>query len=312
MDAKGRYERPNKNYCTKEKLANVNQDNVKLFDVYLDGTVGITLTESSAKIYKIYFGQFLIYLMEDWNNIGLYDEEFFKNSLDIINGYATWCEKVLKNNSKVLKTKLFTVASFYSWSVDNGIIEEHPFAKEGIRKVSETEYNKSAFEGKYLTEQQVKDIRKQIVKNKDMTIQDQLLFEIAYQCGLRIMDIKQLRVSDVNLSEMTIENPVQKRGALKRITFDETCRSLLSNWLALRSKSDKYDKLKCDALFISLVRGEWTPMAGRKMSTKLRSYAALIGLETFSVNQIVTARFRNLYKQTEDIVLSSQLMRIKD
>ena len=279
--------------------------------MYLDGTVGITLTESSAKIYKSYFNHFLVYLSENWDNVGLYDDKLLENSMEIINGFALWCEKTLKNNSKVLKTKLFTVASFYSWSVDNGIIEEHPFAKEGVRRVSETEYNVSANEGKHLTEQQIKMMRKQIAKDKKYTIQDQLLFELTYQTGLRIMDMKQLRVSDINLADMTIENPVQKRGALKKITFDETCASLLTNWLSLRAKSDKYDKLACDSLFIAKHGNKWIPMSGRKISSNFKSYAASIGLEEFSIYQLINARFRNLYKQTEDVVMSSQMMRIK-
>lgn len=118
-------------YFTDEKKASVNQDNVKLYDKYLKSNIikNRDTKDTTYKTYENFFTQFLVYLSEEWDDIGLYDEKFMKNAVDIMEGFILFCQDVLKNNKKVINTKISAVSSFYLWSMKRKEIDYHPFDK---------------------------------------------------------------------------------------------------------------------------------------------------------------------------------------
>ena len=73
-------------YFTPDKVALINPDNIKLYDKYLKSNIikNKDVESTTYKVYRNNMQQFMVYLAEEWDNIGLYDEEFFEESVDIM------------------------------------------------------------------------------------------------------------------------------------------------------------------------------------------------------------------------------------
>ena len=100
-------------YFTKEKNALVCEDNRKKYEKYLKSNIikNPDMKDTTYRSYKNYFNQFLVYLAEEWDNIGLYSDEFMEDAIDIMEGFIMFCQDTLKNNKKVINTKLSAVSN---------------------------------------------------------------------------------------------------------------------------------------------------------------------------------------------------------
>ena len=123
-------------YFTEDKIKLINPENIALYNKYLKSSIlkNKEVEETTYKTYQNFMQQFLVYLAEEWNNVNLYDKEFFENAIDIMEGFMVFCQDTLQNNKKVINTKVSAVSSFYGWSVKRKLIEYHPF-KDKIERM---------------------------------------------------------------------------------------------------------------------------------------------------------------------------------
>jgi len=136
------------------------------------------------------------------------------------------------------------------------------------------------------------------------TIQDQLFFEIAVFSGNRIGALTRLSLSSLNLDDMVFENIREKEGYRVEISIDDTCKTLIEQWLEMRK--DDYDKLECDALFIHKFKGEWKPWSRAMMTERTKQMGEIVGIKDFHPHCWRKTCLNNIYQETGDLNLASQ------
>jgi integrase/recombinase XerC len=268
------------NYCTPERKAKVNPDNIKLYEKYLKSNIikNPLAKESTYKVYQNYFMQFLVYLSEEWDNVGLYSEEFMENAVDVLEGFMAFCQETLKNNKKIINTKISAVSSFYLWSMKRKSIPFHPFDKR-IDRMKQA--NKEKIISTYfLTQEQVDEITKGLIENKDnkYDFMDLLIWKIMLDSANRIGAMARLTLSSLDLEEMCFKDIREKEFYIVDVSFEEDTKELIEQWLEMRKEMDN---LEIDAMWVCKYHGEWKQMTKGTLQERIKKIGRIIGLEDF-------------------------------
>jgi integrase/recombinase XerC len=250
---------------------------------------------------------FLVYLAEEWSNIDLYGKEFFKDAVDIIEGYMAFCQDTLQNNKKTINNKIAAISTFYHWSVKRKLVEYHPFDKRIDRmKGASDEHIINSY---YLTEAQVEQIREGLKDEKKFDIQDKLIWEIMYDSANRISAIEQLAISNLNIDNCVFKNIREKRGYRVEVAVSEETLALIQDWFEFRK--EHLDKLEIDAIFISLYGGKYKSMTKSAIQERIRKIGTIIGLEDFHAHCIRKTTSNLITEKTGDISLAADLLNHK-
>jgi integrase/recombinase XerC len=146
-------------YFTEDKLKLINPDSMAKYEKYLRSNIikNREVEETTFKVYRNNFQQFLVYLAEEWDNVDLYSEDFIENAVDIMEGFIAFCQDTLQNNKKAINNKLAAVSTFYHWSVKRKYIQYHPFDNRlDIMKYASEEHIINSY---FLTDENVEKIR---------------------------------------------------------------------------------------------------------------------------------------------------------
>ena len=113
-------------YFTQEKIDKIPEKNIKLYDKYLRSNIikNKDVEKTTFNVYKNNFYHFLVFLYENFDDMGLYDEEFFDDAVDIMEEYIDFCLTTLQNNKKTINNKISAISSFYVWSRKRKLIEK--------------------------------------------------------------------------------------------------------------------------------------------------------------------------------------------
>lgn len=291
-------------YFTEEKKALICKENNKLYEKYLQSNIikNRDVKETTYKVYKNYMSHFLVYLAEDWDNINLYSEEFMENAIDIMEGYIAFCQDKLKNNKKVINTKISTVSSFYVWSLKRKYISKHPFDKQLDRmKGSQDEKIISSY---YLDEEQTSFITEELKTNKLYDIQDQIIWGVMLDSANRVGAISKLTLSSLDLESMMFEDIREKRGKLVEVVFDEDTKILIGEWLEQRKE---IDNLEVDSLLITKHNGKYRPMPANTIQSRVKKIGLILGIEDFRSHCIRKTVLNQIYVQTGDLSLAAEM-----
>ncbi|MGK4040952.1 tyrosine-type recombinase/integrase [Heyndrickxia oleronia] len=292
-------------YFTDEKKSKINPENRKLYDKYLNSNIikNRDVKDTTYKVYKNYMDHFLVYLMENWENINLYSDEFQENAIDIMEGYISFCQDVLLNNKKAINTKLSTVSSFYLWSLKRGYVDKHPFDKQLDRmKGANDEKIISSY---YLDEEQINlitDTLKEDQKNYDF--QDRLIWGIMIDSANRVGAISKLTLSSLDLDNMVFTEIREKRGYRVEVVFEEETKELIEQWLEMRKEMDD---LKVDSFFITKYNGEYRPMTKSTIQARTKKIGEILGLDDFRSHCIRKTSLNHIYETTGDLALAAEM-----
>ncbi|MDR2277380.1 MAG: site-specific integrase [Vagococcus sp.] len=292
-------------YFTQDKLDMISERNKKYYDKYLQSNIikNRDVKDTTYKTYKNYFMHWLAFIAEKYDNIDIYSEEFQENAVDIMEAYIAFCQDVLLNHKKVINTKLSTVSTFYIWSMKRGFVKAHPFDKKLDRmKGSQDEKIINSY---YLTPEQIQKIRLELSTNDKFSIQEQILFEIAYDSANRIGALEKLTISSLDIDNMLFRDIREKRGYLVEVIFEEHAKDLIEEWLEMR-KYD-YDHLECDALFITKRDGKYNPMSRTAIHDRMRKFGKVIGIDDFRAHCVRKSKLNNVYEETGDLTLAAEL-----
>jgi len=292
-------------YFTKDKLNKISPKNLKYYEKYLQSNIikNREVKDTTYKTYKNFFMHWLAFLAERYDNIDLYSDEFMENAVDIMEDYIAFCQDVLHNNKKVINTKLSAVSSFYIWSMKRGFIKAHPFDNKLDRmKNAQDEHIINSY---FLTPEQVQKIRLELSTNDEYDIQDQIIFEVAYDSANRLGALERLTLSSLDLDEMVFRDIREKRAQYVEVVFEERAKELIAEWLEMRK--DGYDKLECDALFITKYKGEYRPMSRETIYNRVRKIGKIVGIDDFRPHCIRKSRLNNIYEETGDLTLAAEL-----
>lgn len=291
-------------YFTDEKKALINPDNQKKYDKYLNSNIikNRDVKDTTYLVYKNYMSHFLVYIAENWDNIGLYDKEFLDNAVDIMEGYISFLQDVLKNNKKVINTKLSTVSSFYVWSLKRKYIDRHPFDKQLDRMKGASE--EKIINSYYLDEDQMNLITETLKTDKKYDIQDRLIWGIMLDSANRVGAISLLTLSSLDLDNMLFEDIREKRGYRVEVVFEEYSKELIEQWLEQRKE---LDNLEVDSLFITKHLGQYRPMTKGTIQERVKKIGEIIGLDDFHAHCIRKTTLNHIYKTTGDLSLAAEM-----
>lgn len=293
-------------YFTKDKLDLINPNNWKKYEKYLKSNVikNREVEDTTYKVYTNYMKHFLVYLAEEWESLDLYSEEFMENAVDIMEGFIAFCQDTLKNNKKVINTKISTVSTFYHWSVKRKLITYHPFDKrlDRMKGASEEHIINSYF----LTDEQIEQINEGLKDEKKFDIQDKILFNLAIDSANRIGAISKATLKELDLDDCVIKNVREKRGYRVEISFDDgNTRDLIEEWLNYRK--DNLDKLEVDSLFITKYKGIYKPMSKGNLQRRINKIGTIIGIEDFHAHCTRKTAINNITEKTGDITLAAEM-----
>lgn len=291
-------------YFTKEKLNKVNPENIKLYDKYLKSNIqkNRDVKDTTYKVYRNYFNQFLVYLMEECDNINLYDEDFLDDAVDIMEGFISFCQETLGNNKKVINTKLSVISSFYNWSEKRQFIEKHPFANKLERMKGANE--ESIITSHYLTQEEIDKITKGLLEDKKYDIQDRLIWNIMIQSCNRVGAISKLTLSSLDLEGMLFEDIREKRGYKVEVIFEDDTKQLIEEWLEKRKEMDNHE---VDALFITKFNGEYRQMGKETIQWRIKKFGEIIGIDDFRSHSIRKTALNQIYETTGDLALAAEM-----
>lgn len=292
-------------YFTQEKLDKINPVNLKYYNRYLQSNIikNKDVKDTTFKVYKNFFMHWLAFIAEFHDNIDIYSEEFQKEAVDIMESYISFCQETLMNHKKVINTKLSTVSTFYIWSMKRGFISAHPFDKKLDRMKGSQE--EKVINSYFLTNDQIKQIRLELATNEDFNVQDQILFEVAYDSANRIGALEKLTLSSLDLENMLFKDIREKRGYLVEVIFEENAKYLIEEWLEMRKEA--YDFLKCDSLLIIEHRGEYIPMSRSAIHDRMIKFGKIIGIADFRAHCMRKSKLNNVYEETGDLTLAAEL-----
>lgn len=288
-------------YFTNDKKKLINQDNLNLYQKYLQSNI-IKNTEvetTTYKVYKNYFDQFLVFLAENYDNIGLYSDKFMKDAVDIMEDFMIFCTNTLNNHKKVINTKLAAVSSFYLWSLKRRLIPMHPFDKKLDRMKGASD--EKIINSYFLNEDQIQQIRQGLLDNK-FDIQDIILFEIFLESANRVGSISKLTLSSMDLENMMFTDIREKRGYRVEVIFSEICKLNIEEWLLMRKDMDN---LEIDALFITKYNKEYKSMSYNTIQERINKIGKIIGLEDFHAHCMRKTRLNEIYETTGDLSMAS-------
>jgi integrase/recombinase XerC len=292
-------------YFTKERQSKINPENQAKYDKYLKSNIikNKDVKETTYKTYASNFMQFLVYLSEEWDNVDLYDEEnFFKNAVDIMEGFISFCVETLQNNKKAVNNKLAAVSTFYLWSMKRGLIDRHPFDKklDRMKNASEEHIINSYF----LTDEQIEQIREGLKDEKKFNIIDKLLFEIMLDSANRIGAIDRLRISNLDMDNCVFTDIREKRGYHVEVAISEETLLLIQEWFEMRKE---LDNLEVDAIFISRYEHQYNKMARGTLQNRIKKIGTIIGLEDFHAHCVRKTSLNSIYEKTGDLSLAAEM-----
>lgn len=291
-------------YFTKEKKKLISDANKKLYDKYLRSNIvkNRDVKDTTYKVYKNNMEQFMVYLAEEWDNIGLYSEDFMENAVDIMEGYMLFCQEVLHNHKKTVNNKIAAVSSFYVWSMKRGLIDSHPFDNKLDRmKDADKEQIISNY---FLTDEQIQEVRRGLLMNDEYDIQDRLIWEIMFDSCNRVGAIEKLTLSSLDLDNMMFTDIREKRGYRVEVAFGEVTKDLIEEWLEMRKDMDN---LEVDSLFITYYDGRYRPMHVSTIKNRIKKIGYILGIDDFRSHCIRKTAINNIYEKTNNIELAAEM-----
>ena len=292
-------------YFTNDKEKYINPDNWKKYKKYLQSNIikNQDVKDTTYKRYEGLFRHFLMWLGENYGDLGLYSDEFMENAVDIIEGYIMFCQETLLNHKKIINMKISAVSSFYIWSMKRGFVKYHPFdgKLDRMKKANEEKVLTSYF----LTEEQVQTIRRELSKNDKYSIQDQILFEVSYDSANRIGALLRLQLSKLDLDNNMFVDIREKEGYRTQVVFGDVAKELIHKWLEMRK--DDYDHLDVDSLLINKYKGAWKPMGEDAIRNRMRKFGEIVGILDYRPHCQRKSRLNLVYEETGDLALAAEL-----
>lgn len=235
-------------YATKEKIEQINPKNVEHIRRYFVSK-NLHLSDSSKKSYESDFNQWLVFIMERYDNLDVVKGFDVEDAADMIEDYVAFCTSVLGNNERRIQRRLSSISSFYLFLKKKRKIESSPMDLIDRPKVGKGE--KLQIKQTFLTQDQVNEIRKKLDKLGD--IQLICFFEVALSTMARVNALSNITLKQIDFKQKRIEDVLEKEG--KEVTLYPSDRAVkaINAWLKYR----KDNGIENDYLFLAKNKGAY-------------------------------------------------------
>lgn len=177
----------------------------------------------------------------------------------------------LYNDNKLSKSsisrKLSSLRTFYNFLVKEGIIEYNYFININNPK-------KGLVLPKFINEKDITDIFDVCMGDDPILERDRLIIEILYSTGIRVSELINIKLSDINFYNNEIK--ILGKGSKERIViFNDTCRDALNKFIKEGRK--KLYKKDSEYLFIGRNNGHISSKYVRDIINKIKVKAGVDG-----------------------------------
>jgi integrase/recombinase XerC len=236
-------------YVTDEKLQKVNPQNKQLINKYFSFK-NMNLSDASKKSYQSDFNQWLVYIMENYENRYILDivNDDVDDMVDLIEDFIAFCTSVLGNNERRIQRRMSSISSFFLYLRKKRKIKENPVDFLDRPKVGKGE--KLQIKQTFLTKEQVEQIREGLKEIGD--IQLELFFEFGLSTMARVNAISNVRIDQIDFQKNRIEGVIEKEGYEVTLFPSARAMELIKEWLEYR----KQNGIENEYLFLSQ-RGGW-------------------------------------------------------
>jgi integrase/recombinase XerC len=254
-------------YATPEKLEKVNPKNVELIRKYFVFK-NMNLSESSKISYQSDFNQWLVYIMENYENRYILDiiNEDVDDMIDLLEDFIAFCTSVLDNNERRIQRRMSSISSFFLYLRKKRKIRENPIDFLDRPKVSVGE--KLQIKQTFLTKEQVEEIRKGLKEIGDLQLE--LFFEFGLSTMARANAISNVKIEQINFEKNRVEDVLEKEGYRVTLFPSKRAMELIKQWLKYREEQG----IKNEYLFITKYGGQWKKV---EKSTLQSSWIKKIG-----------------------------------
>ncbi len=216
------------------------------------------LSENSIKSYKNDLNQFMLYLAEkkitDINKI----------NIEVLTDFFISLKK-MNIHSRSIARKIVTIKSFFRYLVIDNIIKENPAELLESPKIGE-------HLPEYLTIDEVDKLLSGFDMTKDLEIRDKAIIELMYSCGLRVSELSNLKLEQLNMKEGFIQI-VGKGDKERLVPLGSKARSLIKEYIYnVRMKLDKTGE---DYLFLNKQGGHLSRVSIWKLIKKYTRRAGI-------------------------------------
>ncbi len=175
-------------------------------------------------------------------------------SLDL-SEYRQYMLTVKEYSPSTVNRKLAAIRAWLTWAQEAGLIDRLPVMPKAVPR--------QKLAPRSLSRNEVNALLRAVERGGSR--RDQAIVAVLLYCGLRISELVNLRVQDVEINERSGKLTVRGKGAkMREVPVRVEARRALAAYLEERKKNSKYDKL-----FL----GQRGPLTVRGVSKMLEKYA---------------------------------------
>jgi integrase/recombinase XerC len=239
--------RKNRIYATPEKIAKINPKNADLIRKYFVFK-NMNLSDTSKISYESDFNQWLVYIMENYDNQYLLDIET-DDAVDLIEDYVAYCTSVFENNERRIQRRMSSISSFYLFLRKKRRIKENPIDFLDRPKIGKGE--KPQIKQTFLTKDQVERIREGLRSLNNLQLE--LFFEFGLSTMARVNAISNVKISQIDFELGRVERVLEKEGYEVTLFPSKRTLELITKWIDYRLS----EGIESEYLFITRYSGEW-------------------------------------------------------
>ncbi|TGL87296.1 site-specific tyrosine recombinase XerD [Leptospira congkakensis] len=151
-------------------------------------------------------------------------------------------ERERKISAKTLAREVVAIRQFYKYLRDEKRLDSNPTEKIETPEVARTIPD-------YLTQTEIEELFRNIKEDNLYELRDKCIFELLYSSGLRISEACNLKMTDIDMENMTIT--VEGKGGRQRLVpFGEKSLEILKKYL-VESRTEILKKRTCEFVFVS-------------------------------------------------------------
>ncbi|MCG6145744.1 MULTISPECIES: site-specific tyrosine recombinase XerD [Leptospira] len=151
-------------------------------------------------------------------------------------------ERERKISAKTLAREVVAIRQFYKYLRDEKRLDSNPTEKIETPEVARTIPD-------YLTQTEIDELFRNIKEDNLYELRDKCIFELLYSSGLRISEACNLKMTDIDMENMTIT--VEGKGGRQRLVpFGEKSLDILKKYLS-ESRTEILKKRTCEFVFVS-------------------------------------------------------------
>lgn len=223
---------------------------------------------NTARAYRIDLNQFCDFLVSKGKIHG-YDDPFWHTTVDPLVIRAYLADLFKKTEKATIARKLSALRSFFAFLEKLGLVDGNPAAEVSTPRLQK-------YLPAHLTVDQAFRLLEVPERDSVLGMRDAAILEVLYSCGLRVSELSDLDVEDVDF-ENRIIRVVGKGNKERLVPVGKQAINVLKEYLEVSSTLRKDGNSKGAPLFLNYRGGRLTP---RSIARIIKKYALKCGLSS--------------------------------